>query len=39
MSLGEWLTGVKKNPDGKYDKRYKDVGSAKMIDAAGSVVF
>ena len=37
MSLGELLTGVKKKPDGEYDKRYKDVGSAKMFDAAAAV--
>ena len=37
MSFGELMTGVKKNADGKYDKRYKDVGSAKMFDAAAAV--
>ena len=31
------MTGVKKNADGTYDKRYKDVGSAKMFDAAAAV--
>ena len=37
MSFGELMTGVKKNADGKYDKRYKDAGSAKMFDAAAAV--
>ena len=39
MSLGELLTGAKKRADGTYDSRFKDTGSAKMFDAAGSVVF
>ena len=37
MSLGELLTGAKKRADGTYDSRFKDTGSAKMFDAAGSV--
>ena len=38
MSLGELFTGAKKKADGTYDSRFKDTGSAKMFDAAGSVV-
>ena len=35
--IREWATGVKSNPDNSIDKRQKDVGAAKMFDAAAAV--